>query len=132
MRPVLKTLCVVGLAHSLIACAASSDSYYSSNKSPENKMETPLTDANGMSLYTFDKDTAEISNCNGACATLWPPLLAKDGEQKPKSYTRITRNDGSLQWAFNGQPLYTWVRDTKPGDTTGDGVKGVWHLAKKP
>lgn len=132
MRPVLKTLCVVGLAHSLIACAASSDSYYSSNKSPENKMETPLTDANGMSLYTFDKDTAEISNCNGACATLWPPLLAKDGEQKPKSYTRITRNDGSLQWAFNGQPLYTWVRDTKPGDATGDGVKGVWHLAKKP
>jgi len=132
MKTLVKTVCVIGLAHSLIACAASSDSYYSSSKSSESKMETHLTDANGMSLYTFDKDTTNTSNCNGACATLWPPLLVKEGEEKPASYTRITRNDGSLQWALNGKPLYTWVRDTKPGDITGDGVKGVWHLAKKP
>lgn len=129
MKTLFKTACVIGLAHSLIACAASSDSYYSSNKSSD--IDTQLTDDKGMSLYTFDKDTAGISNCNGTCATLWPPLLVKKGEYKSASYTRIKRNDGSLQWAYNGQPLYTWVRDTKPGDTTGDGVKGVWHLAKK-
>ena len=132
MKVLLKTVCVIGLAHSLIACASSSDSYYSSNKSVDASSSQLVTDTNGMSLYTFDKDTANTSNCNGSCAALWPPLLVQDGEQKSASYTRIERNDGSLQWALNGQPLYTWIRDTKPGDTTGDGVKGVWHLAKKP
>lgn len=132
MKAILKTVCIIGLAHSLIACASSSDSYYSSNKYADKKVETVLTNNSGMSLYTFDKDTAKNSNCNGNCAALWPPLLVKEGEQKPTSYTQIKRNDGSLQWAFNGQPLYTWVRDTKPGDITGDGVKGVWHLAKQP
>lgn len=131
MKTILKTVCIFGLAHSLIACASSSDGYYSSSKNKDDKTtEQVLTDAKGMSLYTFDKDTAEVSNCNGGCAALWPPLLVQDGEQRA-NYTPIKRNDGSLQWALNGQPLYTWVRDTKPGDTTGDGVKGVWHLAKK-
>lgn len=132
MKVLLKTSCVIILAHSLIACASSSDSYYSSNKSTSNLTEKGLTDKNGMSLYTFDKDTVEKSHCNAGCAALWPPLLVQDGDTKPDAYSTFKRNDGNLQWAYNGQPLYTWVKDQKPGDKTGNGVKGVWHLAIKP
>jgi predicted lipoprotein with Yx(FWY)xxD motif len=40
------------------------------------------------------------------------------------------RDDGAKQWAYKGKPLYTWAKDTKPGDITGDGVNNVWHIAK--
>lgn len=88
-----------------------------------------LTDTRQMSLYTFDKDTTGKSNCNGGCAAKWPPLLAEDNATATAPYSLVTRDDGKQQWAVNGQPLYAWIKDTKPGDTTGDGVKGVWHLA---
>jgi predicted lipoprotein with Yx(FWY)xxD motif len=42
----------------------------------------------------------------------------------------VTRDDGTKQWAYNGKPLYLWVKDQKPGDRTGDGVQGVWRVAK--
>ena len=45
-------------------------------------------------------------------------------------WTVVTRDDGSKQWAYKGKPLYTWAKDTKPGDKTGDGVNGTWKTAK--
>ena len=42
----------------------------------------------------------------------------------------IAREDGSKQWAYKGKPLYTWAKDAKPGDVTGDGVNNVWHIAQ--
>ncbi len=43
----------------------------------------------------------------------------------------IKRDDGSMQWAYQGMPLYTFVKDTKAGDKTGDGVMdGAWKVAK--
>lgn len=91
-----------------------------------------LVDAKGMSLYVFDKDPAGggKSLCNDPCAQNWPPLTAGNTDQGSGDYSVITRDDGSLQWAYKGRPLYRWVKDTKPGDKTGDGVKEVWHLAK--
>lgn len=89
-----------------------------------------LGDANGMSLYTFDKDQAGKSNCNGGCAANWPPLLAKDGAKAKGDLSIIKRADNTRQWAYKGQPLYLWINDRKAGDTTGDGVNGVWHLAR--
>lgn len=90
-----------------------------------------LVGANGMTLYTFDKDTAGSgkSVCNGPCATNWPPLM---GKQAPSggNYSVIQRDDGSSQIAYKGKPLYYWVKDGKAGDTTGDGVMGVWHTAR--
>ena len=44
-------------------------------------------------------------------------------------FTIVDRTDGTKMWAFKGMPLYLWIKDTKPGDTTGDGVGGVWHTA---
>lgn len=88
------------------------------------------TDSKGMSLYTFDKDTKGVSNCNDGCAVKWPPLMAPAKAEGKGQFSVITRADGTKQWAVNGMALYTWFKDKKSGDTTGDGVKGVWHIAK--
>ena len=91
---------------------------------------TVLADAKGMTLYTFAKDAAGKSACTGGCATNWPPLAAAADAKPMGEWTVITRDDGSKQWAYKGQPLYTWVKDTKPGETTGDGVGGgSWKIA---
>ena len=88
-----------------------------------------LVDAKGMTLYTFDKDTAGKSACNGGCATNWPPFTAT-GASASGDWTVVTRDDGTQQWAYKGKPLYTWSKDTKPGDTTGDGLlNNQWHVA---
>jgi predicted lipoprotein with Yx(FWY)xxD motif len=89
-----------------------------------------LADAKGMTLYTFDRDAAGTSNCYDQCATNWPPLTAPADATAQGPYTAVTRRDGSKQWAYNGKTLYTWIRDQKPGGTTGDGVNNVWKVAK--
>jgi len=89
-----------------------------------------LTDAKGMTLYTFDRDAGGKSACNGPCATNWPPLKAGADDKPAGDWTVITRDDGGKQWAYKGKPVYTWAKDTKPGDKTGDGVNSVWHVAK--
>lgn len=91
-----------------------------------------LVGANGMTLYTFDKDAAGSgkSVCNGPCASNWPPLAAKAEDQASGDWSIITRDDGARQWAYKGKPLYFWVKDQKPGDTTGEGFNNVWHVAK--
>lgn len=90
-----------------------------------------LVDAKSMTLYTFDKDTAGKSACNGPCAANWPPLAAPASATTMGSYAVVTRDDGSKQWAYKDKPLYTWAKDTKPGDITGDGfLNGAWHVAQ--
>ena len=91
-----------------------------------------LVAPSGMTLYTFDKDTANsgASACNGPCATLWPPLTAQASDTARGDYTVITRQDGSRQWAYKGWPLYTYSKDTKAGDATGDKFKDIWHVVK--
>lgn len=90
-----------------------------------------LTNEQGMTLYTFDKDSSGKSACNGPCATNWPPFAASADAQPTGNYTFITRDDGSRQWAYKGRPLYTWSKDAKPGDITGDGyLNGAWHVAQ--
>ena len=91
-----------------------------------------LTDASGMTLYTFDKDAAGSgsSACIDKCASNWPALKAQTGDQANGDYSVITRTDGSLQWTFKGKPLYRWIKDQKAGDHSGDGVNNVWHIAR--
>lgn len=90
-----------------------------------------LTASNGMTLYTFDNDTRNQSNCNDDCLTRWPALTAGPGARNHDGYGVITRDDGSVQWAYQGQPLYFWYQDQQPGDTLGDGVGDVWHAVKE-
>jgi predicted lipoprotein with Yx(FWY)xxD motif len=83
-----------------------------------------------MTLYTFAKDMPGVSNCNDNCAKNWPPLAAAADAQPMGDWTIVTRADGSKQWAYKGLPLYTWVKDQKPMDATGDGMgNGAWKIA---
>jgi predicted lipoprotein with Yx(FWY)xxD motif len=100
-------------------------------KSADTEVGTVLTNAAGLTLYTFDKDEPNTSNCYDQCAINWPPMPAKASSENEGNLTVVKRNDGTFQWAQNGQPLYTWIGDTEQGDTTGNGVGGVWHVAKK-
>lgn len=92
-----------------------------------------LTDPNGMTLYMFTKDTTEgESSCYDDCAVNWPPFAAAEPLTLPGNIegelTTVTRTDGTTQVAYNGMPLYLWVKDTQPGDTTGQGVGDVWYV----
>jgi predicted lipoprotein with Yx(FWY)xxD motif len=89
-----------------------------------------LTNAAGMTLYVFDRDAGGKSACNGPCAANWPPLLVVGDGKATGDWAIIVRDDGAKQWSYKGKPLYTWSKDAKPGDKTGDGVNSVWHTAK--
>jgi predicted lipoprotein with Yx(FWY)xxD motif len=90
-----------------------------------------LTDTNGMTLYTWDKDEMGVaSNCYDKCAENWPPLLVSADTAVEGDWSLMDRKDSDMKIvAYKGWPLYLWVKDTKPGDTTGDGVGGTWHTA---
>jgi predicted lipoprotein with Yx(FWY)xxD motif len=98
---------------------------------PATAKDGVLTGSGGMTLYTFDRDVAGAgkSVCNGPCATNWPPLMAADDAKGSSDFSVITRDDGKKQYAYKGKPLYYWLKDTKPGDKTGDGFNNVWHAA---
>lgn len=90
-----------------------------------------LTGPKGMTLYVFDKDTKGIPTCYTACAKNWPPYLVKEGKETGTGWTQAKRKDGSIQWVYDGRPLYFFYEDKKPGDAMGDGMNGVWHTATK-
>ncbi|MBI2306789.1 MAG: hypothetical protein HYU78_05750 [Rhodocyclales bacterium] len=119
---------LIAAALTLAACAGS----YGGGSMPARMEGGMLVGSNGMTLYTFDKDEAGSgkSACNGPCAGNWPPLLAMDGDRASGDWSIVTRDDGKRQWAYQGRPLYYWVKDQKPGDTTGDGFNKVWRVAR--
>jgi predicted lipoprotein with Yx(FWY)xxD motif len=85
----------------------------------------------GLAVYTYDPDTATTSACSGECAAQWPPVpgtaTAGTGLDASKLST-IMRSDGTSQAAYNGHPIYTFVGDKAPGQVTGDGLDGTWHV----
>ncbi|MCI0552151.1 MAG: hypothetical protein L0287_14465 [Anaerolineae bacterium] len=96
-----------------------------------------LVDGEDMSLYVFMADTQDggTSACTGDCAVEWPPLISQGSPVAGEGVDAtllgtITRDDGSLQVAYNGWPLYLFADDTAPGDTNGQGVDdgGLWFL----
>ena len=104
------------------------------NATESEQIGTYLTDGAGRTLYRFDKDSAKPpkSNCNGDCATAWPPLLIKSPGKifpkgiDPKIIGYVERADGHCQVTINGWPVYYFVADAKPGDINGQGVNGKW------
>jgi predicted lipoprotein with Yx(FWY)xxD motif len=95
-----------------------------------------LVAPNGMTLYTYDKDTAGAtkSACTGGCIANWPPFVADADAKAEGDWTLVdvTDKDGKAEkmWAYDGKPLYFFKNDAKSGDTKGDGVGGVWHVVK--
>jgi predicted lipoprotein with Yx(FWY)xxD motif len=95
-----------------------------------------FTGPNGMTLYTFDKDTLGTSSCAGDCASNWPALTVTSASGitvgtglNAADFGTATGDGGTLQVAFKQIPLYYFAGDQAVGDTNGDGVGGVWHLA---
>jgi predicted lipoprotein with Yx(FWY)xxD motif len=86
-----------------------------------------LADAAGRTVYTFDKDAPNKSNCAGGCLAAWPAFVAKPGATAAGSFGLIDAAGGK-QWTVNGKPLYYFAGDAKPGDRNGDGNGGVWHI----
>lgn len=91
---------------------------------------TVLTDGEGYTLYTFDEDTPTEIKCVGQCAEIWPPSLGapQAATPLPGSLGTMNRPDGTAQATYDGHPLYRFAKDTAPGQTSGDGVKGTWHV----
>jgi predicted lipoprotein with Yx(FWY)xxD motif len=91
-----------------------------------------LADADGRTLYWFAPDTAARSACYGSCAAYWPPVKgpATAGPGVTGKLSVLTRSDGSVQAAYDGHPLYTYVGDSAPGQANGNGLNlngGLWH-----
>lgn len=84
----------------------------------------------GFALYVFDNDLgSDGSTCNSGCASNWPPLrVADDRASGVAGLSTILRDDGTLQAAHQGRPLYFYSGDSNPGDRNGQGLGGVWWL----
>ncbi len=95
---------------------------------------TILTNAQGMTLYYLKPDTATTSACTGACASNWPPLVftssgsPASANALPGTLSVVTDANGQ-QVEYNGHLLYRYSGDTTPGQTNGEGIKGVWFVA---
>ena len=103
--------------------------------SESSKFGPILTTPDGLTLYIFTQDAPGKSNCNDACAATWPPLTATSSRlTKPEGVkgelSMVTRDDGSRQIALDGKPLYRYAPDKAAGDTGGEGIGGVWFVAK--
>jgi len=100
------------------------------NTDNNNALEVSQADKDQFTLYTFDNDEVGISNCNEGCAVAWPPFIATDNETSSGACSKISRDDGIMQWAYNDKPLYFFASDVNKGELNGDGVGGVWHIVQ--
>ena len=89
---------------------------------------TMLTAKNRMTIYSFDKDKGGVSVCYDDCAKMWPAYVGKEGDPLTEGWTLVKRTDGTMQWAYDGKPMYFFANDKAPGDKAGDGMGGVWHV----
>jgi len=97
------------------------------------KTVTMLTNDKGFTLYYLKADSASQVACSGSCAKIWPPLLQTGSGiptgpgSLPGKLSAIATANG-YQVEYNGHPLYTYSGDTAPGQTNGQGIKGVWFV----
>ncbi|MGV8916805.1 MAG: hypothetical protein ACOH2R_03215 [Pseudomonas sp.] len=114
----------------LLAAAALASSGMAFAADPGMMKGDMMVDHKGMTLYTFDKDKgAATSMCTDKCAENWPPMMAPADGKASGKWTMVKRGDGTMQWAYDSMPLYTFKMDKKPGDMLGDGKGDVWHIA---
>ena len=97
---------------------------------------TVLTTASGLTLYRFTEDSPGVSKCTGACAKIWPPLLAAKGAHVSgphgvKGLSLLSVGNGHWQVAFHKLPLYRFEGDKKKGQAHGQNVGGVWFAVLK-
>ena len=116
----------------LAACGITGSGSGAAASTPVRAADGSLVGPNGHALYTFAKDEngSGASACYEQCAANWPPLAVAPSAKPMGDFNIIIRSDNTRQWAYKGQPLYYFAKDTKAGDKTGDGVGGNWKLAR--
>src|ERR1700730_4324632 len=92
-----------------------------------------LVDDHGMTLYRYTPDQPNSSTCYDGCARAWPPVLVDSvptvqDASLAAGLGSAPRNDGTQQLTFQGAPLYLYVGDAQPGETTGQASDGVWFV----
>ena len=143
LRPLTGLL--VGATLLLAACTMGAAGYTTSTAAPGSSagagavtvgtanagaLGTVLTGPDGRTLYTHAGDSMNASTCTGACLAAWPPLTVAAGQPLTAgsgvtgAIGSFPRPDGSQWVTYGGMPLYFWQGDTKPGDTTGQGLEG--------
>jgi predicted lipoprotein with Yx(FWY)xxD motif len=126
MRMTFPTLFIAGILALAVTAALAQTA---PAKTADTSKGKALVSSAGMTLYTFDRDTTGVSNCNDQCATKWPALLAGADAKPSGDWSIVIRADGGKQWAYKGKPLYSYYKDGNPGDASGDGLNNVWHIA---
>jgi predicted lipoprotein with Yx(FWY)xxD motif len=93
---------------------------------------TVLVNSQGLTLYHLSGEGSGKFICtSAACTGVWHPLTVASGS-KPSgtvgSLGEVKRPDGTEQVTYRGMPLYTFAKDTAPGQATGQGFKdvGTW------
>jgi predicted lipoprotein with Yx(FWY)xxD motif len=136
MRRLITAFAVLATFGLVVAGTSSAATGRATVKTRHGKLGTFLVGGNGKTLYLFAKDKTSKSTCSGQCAQFWPPLLtsgkAKASGGAHSSLLGTTkRSDGKLQVTYKGHPLYYFVQDMKPGDTTGQNFSGFgakWYV----
>jgi predicted lipoprotein with Yx(FWY)xxD motif len=146
-KPLITTT-VAAVALLAAACGGTTPSTVSSSPAPSaaasaatiavasNSLGQILVDGKGMTVYLFVADHSTASTCYTSCAQVWPPVLTNGapvaGTGATASLLGTTkRTDGKTEVTYNGHPLYYFVTDKKPGDTTGQGVTSfgeIWYV----
>ncbi|WP_425450121.1 COG4315 family predicted lipoprotein [Virgifigura deserti] len=137
-RPLMLGLLAAGSALALLAHAALAQAADQAELEVAEAQEYGpyIADTDGRALYMFEADSEGNSTCYDACAEAWPPLLTAGepaaGQRAQEGLLGTTeRKDGAMQVTYNGWPLYYFVKDKGPGETTGQDVKGFgaeWYL----
>lgn len=98
--------------------------------------KTHLIGYNGMTMYTYANDTDGKSVCIEECAANWPPYIVGPEDNLSHIQAGVTgkvstfiRANGNIQVTYNGKPLYFYLNDKAPGETTGDKIGNVWFVA---
>ena len=108
-------------------------------KTRKTNLGTILVDKKGRTLYAFGHDKKDKSRCSAQCASFWPPAGSPKKPTVASGITKsklkvIKRGDGTRQLSYNGHPLYRYVGDGKPGDTSGENLTafgGKWDAVSK-
>ena len=123
----IKSFGLLAIVAAVVAPVATSATNGATVKIAKSKLGSILVDSRGITLYDFPPDKMAQSTCYGACAALWPPLLTKG---KPLAGLGVKaallgttkRKDGKVEVTYGGHPLYYFVSDRKPGQTSGQGL----------
>ena len=144
MHSRLATTGLIALAVFAAACGGSTPSASNPSPSPaatgttiavatNSKLGPILVDGKGMTVYLFVADSGTSSTCYTSCATVWPPVVTEGAPQAGAGADKsllgtTTRTDGKVEVTYAGHPLYYFIKDKAPGDTTGQGINGFGAL----